>query len=296
MNEVIARILKRYTIRNHDDADRALREILQEITLVGLWRGKFFEHAAFYGGTALRILHGLDRFSEDLDFTLLDGKRPFSWRAFEHHVTDELLSYGFKVSFQEKQKSMESDVQSTFLKTNTHHALLQIQADPAMSRAFHPEALIRIKVEIDSNPLLGYDLESVYLREPLPVYIRALNEPSLFAGKVNAALYRAWKKLVKGRDWYDLTWFLRRNIPLNPRYLQACMDSHQDTKMGESFTEELVKEALKARLQTLDLHAAKEDVLPFLKDPTQLDLWSIEFFHHWIDQLKFQPILTGKLP
>jgi predicted nucleotidyltransferase component of viral defense system len=286
VNEAIERMLKHYTITTPAEADRALREILQEITLVGLWRGKFFEHAAFYGGTSLRILHGLDRFSEDLDFTLLDGKAPFSWHIFQHYVTDELISYGFKVSFTEKKKSIETEVQSAFLKTNTHHALLQINAAPELSRTIHPDSLIRIKVEIDSNPYQGYDLESVYLREPLPISIRALNESSLFAGKVNAALFRAWKKRVKGRDWYDLIWFLRRNIRLNSRYLKICMEAAQQSTIA-LFTEDFVKKSLKKRLETLDLQAAKDDVRPFLKDSTQLDLWSIEFFYHWIDQLKF---------
>src|SRR5579885_1376730 len=126
MNDAIRRMLQRYKTTNRVDTERALREILQEVTLVGLWRGKFFEHAAFYGGTALRILYGLDRFSEDLDFTLLDNKHPFDWSLFERNVTEELSSYGFEVSFAEKKKSAETAVQSAFLKTNTRHALLQI--------------------------------------------------------------------------------------------------------------------------------------------------------------------------
>jgi predicted nucleotidyltransferase component of viral defense system len=286
MNDVITRMLQRYKAKNHSEMDRALREILQEITLVGLWRGKFFEHAAFYGGTALRILYGLDRFSEDLDFTLLDGKRPFSWSLFENQVIEELSAYGFKVSFLEKKKKIQTPIQSAFLKTNTHHALLQIGREDLST---HHGAVIRIKVEIDSSPIRGFDTESVYLREPLPVSIRALKESSLFAGKVNAALYRAWKERVKGRDWYDLVWFLRRGIPLNPHYLAACMLIQGELEKQENLTEEKVKNRLKTRLKNFNLDAAKEDVRPFLRDPTQLELWSIDFFHHWIDQLKFAP-------
>lgn len=287
MNDAIRRMLQPYQTSKRPDAERALREILQEITLMGLWRGKFFEHAAFYGGTALRILYGLDRFSEDLDFTLLQPNHSFHWDTFERNVVDELSSYGFEVSFTEKKKQIDTEIQSAFLKTNTLHALLQIGVKGLFNSGVHPDALIRIKVEIDSNPVLGFDVEPIYLREPMPVAIRVLKEPSLFAGKTHAALYRAWKQRVKGRDWYDLIWFLRRNIPLNPRYLEACMHAGGNFDQRETLTEEKVKQLLKTRVKEIDLGAAKDDVRPFLRDATQLDLWSVDFFNHWIDLLKF---------
>jgi predicted nucleotidyltransferase component of viral defense system len=286
MNEAIKRMLQRYKTTNRSDSERALREILQEITLVGLWRGKFFEHAAFYGGTALRILYGLDRFSEDLDFTLLDNKQPFDWRVFENNVTEELNSYGFEVSFKEKSKQIETAVRSAFVKTNTLHALLQIGIKDLLNSGVHPGAEIRIKVEIDSHPSLGFDIESVYLREPLPVSIQVLKEPSLFAGKVHAALYRAWKQRVKGRDWYDLVWFLRRDIPLNRLYLEACMQANGELSKDEILSVEKIKSLLNKRVNEIQLEAAKEDVRPFLRDPTQLDLWSVDFFQHWISHLR----------
>lgn len=285
-NDVIRRMLQRYPVSNRNDTERALREVLQEITLVGLWRGKFFEHAAFYGGTALRILYGLDRFSEDLDFTLLDHRRSFSWSLFEKNVVEELRSYGFEVSFTEKTKQAQTAVQSAFLKTNTLHALLQVGAKGFS--ALHPDALIRIKVEIDSAPILGFDVEAIYLKDPLPVSIKALKESSLFAGKVHAALYRAWKQRVKGRDWYDLVWFLRRGIPLNPHYLKESIHASGDMIQDDVLTEDHVKKLLNKRVEKIDLDAAKEDVRPFLRDSTQLDLWSVDFFHHWINQLRFE--------
>jgi predicted nucleotidyltransferase component of viral defense system len=286
MNNAIEKMLQRYKISNRGDAERALREILQEITLVALWRGKFFEHAAFYGGTALRILYGLDRFSEHLDFTLIDGKQ-FEWKLFERNVVEELSSYGFEVKFTEKIKQNESAVRSALLKTNTEHALFQINVREMFPSGIHPDAIIKIKVEIDTSPILGFNVEPIYLKEPLPVSIMVLDESSLFAGKTNAALYRAWKKRVKGRDWYDLVWFLRRNIPINQRYLEACMRDNGDLSDGELLTELKVQTLLKKRVEEINLEHAKEDVHPFLRDPGQLDLWSVEFFHHWIGQLKF---------
>lgn len=295
MNEAIQRMLQTYKTNTRSDAERALREILQEIALIGLWRGKFFEHAAFYGGTALRILYGLDRFSEDLDFTLLDGNRPFDWSVFEKNVTEELSSYGFEVSFSEKMKQIETAVRSAFLKTNTLHALLQIGVN-SLNSGVHPNALIRIKIEIDTQPVSGFDVESVYLREPTMISIRALTQPSLFAGKVHAALYRAWKNRVKGRDWYDLIWFLRRDIPLNLSYLETSMRQNKEIGKDETLKEEMVINLLNTRLKEIDLDVAKEDVRPFLRDSSQLDLWSEDFFHHWFKKLKFQKGSEGCTP
>lgn len=294
MNEAIRRMLQRYPIKDRSDAERVMREILQEIALIGLWRGKFFEHAAFYGGTALRILYGLDRFSEDIDFTLLDKKRSFEWKAFEKSIIDELTSYGFEVTFSEKKKSFETAVQSAFLKTKTLHALLQIGVQGLHSKGVHPDALIRIKVEIDSDPILGFEVEPLYLREPLPVPIKALKESSLFAGKVHAALFRAWKNRVKGRDWYDVVWFLRRDIPLNIVYIEECMRASGELSKNKNLDEDKIKKLLLKRVKEIDLNSAKEDVRPFLRDPTQLDLWSVDFFSYWIERLKIKKIMPIK--
>jgi predicted nucleotidyltransferase component of viral defense system len=119
MNEIIQGMLKKYAPRSPMEHERALCEILQEIALVGLWRGKFFEQAAFYGGTALRILYGLDRFSEDLDFTLLHPNAHFTWSHYAKSLVEELQAYGFNVELIEKKKSIESAIKSAFLKTKT---------------------------------------------------------------------------------------------------------------------------------------------------------------------------------
>ncbi len=149
MNDIVKRMLKKYSMENRTETERALREVLQEITLLGLWRGKFFEHAAFYGGTALRILYGLDRFSEDLDFTLLDKNPSFDWNMFSNNVTEELSRYGFNITFTEKKKKVQTPIRSAFLKTNTLEALLQVTEENLFSSHIHPESVIRIKVELE---------------------------------------------------------------------------------------------------------------------------------------------------
>ncbi len=285
MNDAIYKMLERYKITNQADTERALREILQEITLIGLWRSKFFDHAAFYGGTALRILYGLDRFSEDLDFTLLNNQS-FTWNMFANQVVQELSCYGFEVNFSEKKKQIPTSVQSAFHKTNTKHALLQISQSKSLTSKHNPDALIRIKIEIDTCPTLGFNTTSTYLRDPLPIPIRTLHESSLFACKTHATLYRAWKQRIKGGDWYDLIWFLRRGTPLHVKYLEACMHASGTLEKHELLTILTIKNLLKNRLQQINLDAAKEDIRPFLRDPTQLDLWSIDFFTYWIDRLQ----------
>ena len=98
----IAKMLEKYDLSSADKTYEALREILQEIVLLGLSRAGFFEHALFYGGTALRILYGLDRFSEDLDFSLITPDANFDLSIYENTVIEALHSFGFEVTIQLK--------------------------------------------------------------------------------------------------------------------------------------------------------------------------------------------------
>src|SRR5271165_7562310 len=112
-------MLNRYKCETRPQFERALKEILQELALVGLWRSRFFEHAAFYGGTALRVLYGLDRFSEDLDFTLLKPDPNFDFTPFLDGIRKELASFGFELEIAQKMKTTETSIISAFMKMNT---------------------------------------------------------------------------------------------------------------------------------------------------------------------------------
>lgn len=276
MNNDIKQLLARYNCSSLQEHDQALREILQEIALVGLWRGKFFEHAAFYGGTALRIFYNLDRFSEDLDFTLFTPNPAWSWKPFADAIKNELTSFGFDVSFIEKDKKSQTAIKSAFLKTPTVQELIKI--------GVHPETMIRIKVEIDTNPPSGYGYEQKFLSQPIPVSIRCVNEECLFAGKMHAALFRAWKGRVKGRDWYDMVWFIRRKIPLNLTTF-AKLNGYENGLSRAEFLK-----MSKERIDSLDVTSAIEDVINFVRDPESIKkTWSKEFFHHWIDNILTLP-------
>ena len=281
MNDAIKEMLDRYRCHSLQEHEQALREILQEITLVGLWRGKFFEHAAFYGGTALRIFHNLDRFSEDLDFTLLNPNPKWSWQPYQDAVKRELLSFGFEVSFEEQSKKVQTPIKSAFLKTPTVQELLKIGVHSGLLKGVHPDTLIRVKVEIDTDPITGYGYEENFLSQPVAVSIRCVDEESLFAGKMHAALFRAWKGRVKGRDWYDMVWFIRKNTVLNLSFFSKL--NGQNTIL----TRDAFLKMAHYRIDTLDVSSAIEDAINFTKDQQAIkETWSKEFFRYWIDRVK----------
>ena len=286
MNPALETMLNRYTIHTQAEADYALREILQEICLVGIWRAKLFEHMAFYGGTALRILYGLDRFSEDLDFTLLKPQASFNWKPFAKTIEQELEAYGFTVSLQQKEKSFDSSVQSAFLKTNTLTALLKVRGGDLMVKGIHPQANLKVKVEVDTNPTLGFNTRQHYLTDPLPIPILTVNESDLFACKLHAALYRTWKNRVKGRDWYDLIWFIRRKISLNFTFFKKCMVHLASEPYPERIQADNLVDCILQRLKEINRESLIADVRPFVKDPQILSTWDFDFFKFWIEKIE----------
>jgi predicted nucleotidyltransferase component of viral defense system len=284
MNNAIKQMLARYECRTLREHEQALREILQEITLVGLWRGKFFEHAAFYGGTALRIFFDLDRFSEDLDFTLLTPNPDWTWKPYAQAVQNELSSFGFDVSFEEKAKKDQTAIKSAFLKTPTVQELLKIGVHSDLVKGIHSESLIRIKVEIDTDPPMKYSCEQKFLSQPVPVSVRCVDEKCLFVCKMRAALFRAWKSRVKGRDWYDAVWFIRKKIPLDLSLFSKL--SGEKVPLTRATFLKLAKE----RIDQLDVSAAMNDIIHFVRDQEAIKrTWSKKFFHHWIDQIQTIP-------
>jgi len=198
MHEAVARMLAKYEPKSVDDSVRALREIIQEVALLGLWRSKFFEHAAFYGGTALRILYGLDRFSENLDFSLLEPSPDFNLARYTASLEEELSAFGFNVRVEMVDKAVESAVQSAFLKANTRNELLVIETGGELAGQ-----VLKVKIEVDTEPPTGFTTSTRYLLQPIPFAVRSYSLPDLFAGKMHALLFRRWKNRVKGRDWYD---------------------------------------------------------------------------------------------
>ncbi len=278
MNDVITRMLERYECRSVEDYVRALREILQEIALLGLWRSKFFEKAAFYGGTTLRILYGMDRFSEDLDFSLLKPMPDFDISRYISSLEREIQSFGFEVSVAIKEKKAESPVQSVFLKADTIKHLLVIETDEEIARKIPRGQVMKIKIEVDTNPPPGFDTENKFLLHPISFSVRTFVLADLFAGKMHAVLCRQWKSRVKGRDWYDLVWYAANHPRLHLSHLEQRMIQSGHLKEDEHLTGEKFFLLMSKAINKLDVNQAKREVEPFVRNPEALEVWSKEFF------------------
>ncbi|MDP2414278.1 nucleotidyl transferase AbiEii/AbiGii toxin family protein [Daejeonella sp.] len=269
--------LDTYKPGNKDEATQALREIMQEIALAGLHRAGFFEKAAFYGGTALRIFYGLDRFSEDLDFSLLEVNPHFSLNKYLDAVIAEFESLGMQVSVREKQKTNLTNIESAFLKSETIWKELILE-DIIPQSGLNQKANILIKLEVDTEPPLGFETEERLLLKPFSFYVKCFTISDLFAGKMHALLFRKWGTNVKGRDWYDMEWYIKKGIPLNLNHFMLRAQDSGDWKK-KAITEEEFRELLSARIDTVDMDRVKADIRRFIPDQKVLDIWSAKYFH-----------------
>lgn len=267
---MLEQMLKRYSIKSDEDYYNALREILQEVALAGLYRGGFFQRAAFYGGTALRIFYKLDRYSEDLDFSLLEPQNNFKLDPYFKAVKDEFEALGIQMTIDSKIKTKKSYIY-----------VLSLTTPIKLNRQ------IKIKFEVDTNPPLGFDTEEKLLLQPFSFYVKCFASKDLYAGKVHALLFRNWKKRVKGRDWYDFEWYVKNNFILNLDHLTTRAKQSNNLKDEEYFTNELFLKTLKEKIDTLDIQSAKVDIKRFIPDDKVLDLWSKDYFKLLADKIKF---------
>ncbi|MDD2780028.1 nucleotidyl transferase AbiEii/AbiGii toxin family protein [Sulfuricurvum sp.] len=290
----LIKMLEKYDLSNSNSSYDALREILQEIVLLGLYDAGFFKHAAFYGGTALRILHNLPRFSEDLDFSLLESNLTFNLKPYEEAIIQTLQSFGFDVTIEIKEKNTNSAIASAFIKGNTIEHLININAPKDITKAIHKDQAVKIKLEVDTNSPLDFETSSVILLTPRAFSINAMTLSSLYAGKMHAILCRAWSTRPKGRDWYDLVWYVANNVELDVVHLksrlsQSCKYLEENgITIPDELTQQNLKELLLQRVETLDVAKAKNDVQPFIKDIREIELWSKDFFTAIIENIKIK--------
>ncbi len=263
-----------------------LREILQQTALLGLARHHFFQHAVFYGGTALRILYGLDRYSEDLDFSLLKPDPDFDFTPFLYGMHQELVAMGFKLEVSLREKNADTGIWSAFLKGTTLSMLLSI-GEINKIKGIHLEQKIQIKLEIDTDPpFIHLPFESKLVKNPVPFYVSTYALPDLFAGKMHAALCRNWKKRIKGRDWYDVIWYIQSGIPVNLVHLRERMKQTKHLDPEEKFGECELLERIHAKIDEIDWELAKSDIAMFIPDKQKLTIWSSLFFHDLIGHLQ----------
>lgn len=287
MNNAIEAMLSKYNPTNTSERKSAIKEILQEIALAGLSRGGFFNKAAFYGGTCLRIFHGLNRWSEDLDFALISNDSDFKLDEYYPALEKEFKSYGIDISVEEKKKAQDSAVFSAFLKGNALTLMMSFFPKSEDARKVISNEKIKIKFEIDTDNPSGGVTEFKYRMLPAPYEVQIFDESTLFAGKIHAIICRDYKNHVKGRDYYDYLFYLGKGSKFNLTYLENKLKS-TGGKIGndETLTLERVKGLLRERFETVDYESAKEDVSSFISDKEQLNVWKKELFLSTLDELK----------
>lgn len=288
--QIVREMMSRYDISAQNAAARALREVLQELILFSLYQARFFDSAVFYGGTALRIIHGLDRFSEDLDFSLRKMAGEFSFRSFGDSVIRGLDGFGIEAVFENQEhKSPGQGIARSNVRTGPISDILSVEPSGSLkdiARLFPASQTVRIRLEVDTGPARCFQEESVFLLYPIAFPILTMRLPSLFAGKMHALLCRSWGNRVKGRDWFDFIWFLQKRVPLDLGYLEDKLRGSGNLGNGNSLALADVKEMYLARVETLDIEGAKRDVTPFLKDAVSTSGWSRDLFLSLADRLE----------
>lgn len=265
--------LGRYQCRSTLEEDRAIREITQEVVLAALARTDFFRHAAFHGGTCLRIHHGLLRFSEDLDFALQRADPAFRLKPYLPVIRRELAAFGYDIEFVDRSR-VDQAVRTAFLKDDSLGDLLQLEYRPTTG----PARKIRIKLEVDTNPPPGADFETRYLDFPFPQAVVTHDPASLFAGKLHALLCRSY---CKGRDWYDFIWYTSRRIAVNEQMLAAALaQTGPWAGTVQPVDRSWCRRAIEDKITSIDWRRAREDVRAFVRQAElpSLDLWSRDFF------------------
>ena len=273
-NEIFNQMLSAYDRTTEQQKRNAIFEVNQQIILAGLYNGGFFNEAAFYGGTCLRIFHGLQRFSEDMDFSLLAPNEDFDFTKYFQPIIDQFALVDRNVEIKKKDKKNFGKVESAFLKDNTD----------VYDITFQTEKSIKIKIEVDTQPPMSFHTEQKLLLLPESFMTRCFTLPCLYAGKMHALVYRAWKKRVKGRDGYDLEWYVRHNVPLNFTHLhERALQFNNEDITKESFLEKLNE-----HLATTDINQVKADLLPFIRNPKEMAIWSNDYFLQLARMIKFE--------
>ena len=273
-NEIYNSMLQGYPMDTDQQRRNAIFEVNQQVILAGLYNGGFFDEAAFYGGTCLRIFHGLQRFSEDMDFSLLASSDNFDFTKYFQPVKDMFEIVGRKVEITKKDKHSFGKVESAFLKDNTD----------VYDITFQTEKSIRIKIEVDTNPPLKFNTEQKLLLLPESFMTKCFTLPDLFAGKMHALVFRAWKNRVKGRDWYDFEWYVKHRVPLDFNHLSERILQFN----GKSVSQDEFMDLLRQRLASTDINMVKADVVPFIRHPKELDIWSNDYFLQLANMVRFE--------
>ncbi|OPL19089.1 MAG: hypothetical protein AVO35_12505 [Candidatus Aegiribacteria sp. MLS_C] len=273
MNRIIGERLSGFDERTPEFRIQRFRELLQEMAIYSLSAHDFFKEAFFHGGTELRLLHGLPRFSEDLDFLLREPDEGFDWKIYEDKLLATFSRYDIRLEIRRKPREK-----------GTIRAIMLIESSLAVSDSSGRPGYTRIRLEIDTSPPSGATAETGFLDFPVPHEVSVMDLPSSFALKCHALLCRNW---MKGRDWFDLLWFCSRNVRPNLRLFSSSMEQ-TGPWAGQAVpeSEDWLVQRLREKVMETDLEQAARDVLPFLRAEERETVrnWSSEMFLHFIDK------------
>ena len=281
----INEMINLYNPKSLNENKAALREILQSIVLIGLSRADFFKKASFYGGTALRIFYGLNRYSEDLDFTLNEKDDSFSLEPYIESIKNVASSYGIELDINIKKKEIKTPVESAFAKLNTYQTFINLKINDELASLLHKDENIKVKFEIDLNPAVGFNVESKWIDMPEFANIIVLDESSLFAGKLHAIICRNYKNTVKGRDYYDFLFYIRKRVKPNLNYLKNKLIESGKIKENDKFDIDTLKVMLKDRFEAVDFNQVNIDAERFVFNNEDLSYYSKELFIEMINKL-----------
>lgn len=280
MIEIIQKRLDAYAAANPLEEIQASKEIIQEIALYALWRAGFFEVAAFQGGTSLRILHGLPRFSEDLDFMLKEPNPGFDWSVYLMQLTACFADYGLQSEALPKAR-MDQRIKRAVIKDSS----ITNQLNLSFYRG-HADQKIKVKLEIDVEPPAESAFEYTYLDFPADYEVCHQDLSSNFALKIHALLCR---KFVKGRDWYDFNWYVKQSVTPNLPHLKNALVQYGPWEGQHNLVVDMawLKAVMRDKVNSISWPEAAADVERFLKpaEVNSLRLWSARFFLTKLGQL-----------
>ena len=285
MLSTIEELIKLYNPKNINEMKLALKEVAQNIVLIGLSRANFFSKASFYGGTALRIFYGLNRYSEDLDFTLNKVDESFSLEPYINSIKEVCLSYGFKIDVEIKTKKVSTPIESAFAKLNIYQTFISLGVNDNLTNILHKDETLKVKLEVDCYPSLGFNVENKWITNPEFATVNVLDLESLFAGKLHAILCRNYKNNVKGRDYYDFIFYINKKIKPNLLYLKnKLVESNKLSKLDD-FNIDILKRMLINRFNEVDFSQVKQDAQKFTIKNENLNFYCKELFIDCLNRL-----------
>lgn len=284
MKNVLNEIFKANGIER-DEAPLFARELLQKIILNGLSRGQFFKKAAFHGGTALRILYGIGRYSEDLDFSLFEPDPDFKLSRYLSYAENEVCSYGLTVTTKVRDVTVGS-IRTGDMRCNMREILFNIGFPNNLVESMHPDAVVRVKIDVNTEPPEGARYDKFSMNDPLNYYLCALDRESMFAGKIGAVIARRWGHRVKGRDLFDYLWYLDNGTEINMEYMRSNLVNQQIIQPDDEFNLDVLKSILSDRFDAIDYRSAMEDVRGFVIGQRAPEDWNPDLFKATLGSLK----------